>query len=186
VCLVGHLKAKMPWLWGKEAKQAYLLEHLHEVFAEVRRTYQLAEGDFPKLDEYRASLQLLDISTFNRTDRRVLTALQDMLLVDIPRITALEVNAMPDARKAKSKGHLQANGADTEDTEDGRSRQPQMFVFSDQDHGSSLFFWVAALCSLCVLVAALMAASILDDHRTAGDLIGQLRSAVWTRSTPGM
>jgi hypothetical protein len=55
----------------------------------VRKTFQLAEGDFPRLDEYKASLQLSNIARFPRIDRKTLNSLQEMLLQDIPRITSI-------------------------------------------------------------------------------------------------
>jgi hypothetical protein len=175
VCVVSHLKSKMPLLWGKEAKQAYLIEHLQEVFAEVRRTYQLAEGDFPRLDEYKASLQLLDMSTFSRIDRKTLTALQDMLLTDIPKITA-QVAGMQSGVGDKRGGDDDAE--DSAGVDAISSKQPQMFVYSETDHGSSLTFWIGVICSLLVLFSAIIAASIIDDHKALNELIVQFKLLV--------
>lgn len=88
VCVLGHLRSKMPYFFWKEAAQQKLIDDLHIVFETVRRKYDLAEGDFPKIDEFRAALRLADFSTFPHTKREVLVSLQDMLTVDIPRIIA--------------------------------------------------------------------------------------------------
>jgi hypothetical protein len=88
VCVLGHLRSKMPYFFFKESTQQKLIDELHIVFETVRRQYDLAEGDFPKIDEFRAALRLADFSTFPHTKREVLVSLQDMLTVDIPRIIA--------------------------------------------------------------------------------------------------
>lgn len=88
LCVLGHLRSRMPFLWGKEATQTRLIERLQEVFEHVRTTYQLSEGDFPKLDEFKAKLQISDFSTFPLIDRKTLMSLQALLVDDIPRIVA--------------------------------------------------------------------------------------------------
>ena len=61
----------------------------YQIFDEVRKTFQLAEGDFPRLDEYKASLQLSNIARFQRIYRKTLNSPQEMLLQDVPRITSI-------------------------------------------------------------------------------------------------
>ena len=57
----------------------------YQIFDEVRKTFQLAEGDFSRLGEYKkASLQLSNIARFQR-----ISLLQEMLLQDVPRITSI-------------------------------------------------------------------------------------------------
>jgi hypothetical protein len=72
VCVLGHLRSKMPYLFNKENIQNKLIDNLEVVFDTVRRKYDLAEGDFPKLDEFKAALRLADFSTFPHTSREVL------------------------------------------------------------------------------------------------------------------
>jgi hypothetical protein len=67
---------------------AFFFEKI-KIFDEVRKTFQLAEGDFPRLDEYKSSLQLSDIAAFPRIDRKTLNSLQEMLIQDIPRIISI-------------------------------------------------------------------------------------------------
>ena len=84
VCLIGHLKSKMPWFWGKEAAQRRLLDSLDEIYATVQHEYGLSPGDFPSLVEFKQELKLQDFSAFPHTDRKVLLQLKQMLDKDIP------------------------------------------------------------------------------------------------------
>jgi Domain of unknown function (DUF5600) len=52
-CLLDHLHNQMPWLYGHEAQQAYLLEHLEASFEAVKRIYGFADGDMPSVELYR-------------------------------------------------------------------------------------------------------------------------------------
>jgi hypothetical protein len=134
---------------------------MEEIFVEVRRRYQLAEGDFPKLQEYKAQLSLSDFSTFPAIDRKVLTTLQDLLLKDVPKITAL-VAGVGIAPKKKKK----------EDEHD--DRQPQMFQM--MEGGGNGGMWVAI--SLVVLLVAIAIASFLDNHQMLLRLLAAVQSAL--------
>eukprot|EP01034_Spumella_vulgaris_P023201 gene23201-29397_t len=163
VCVVSHLKSKMPVLWGKEAKQAYLIEHLQEVFADVRRTYQLAEGDFPRLDEYKAALQLLDMSTFARIDRKTLTALQDMLLSDIPKITAQVAGMQSAGREEKDQG----KSGEEEGDDAISSKQPQIQWAEKQ--ASSFTDWMNFVLNQSQNYSS---AAELDENLTESESLG--------------
>lgn len=161
VCIVGFLKAKMPYLWGKEKRQSELIKKLDEVFAELRRQYQLPEGDFPKVDEYRASLQLSDFSNFPAINRKTLESLQDLLVSDIPRITQLlATDVRPDQ-------HGEA------------SQLPQMFTYREPDAGGlreSTGLIIAV--SVLVVLIALIVASIVDNHVIANQVWSQVINAI--------
>jgi GTPase SAR1 family protein len=161
VCIMGHLRSKMPYLWGKEKAQLRLIEQLDSVFAEVRRTYQLAEGDFPRIDEYRSALALSDMTTFPAIDRHVLNTLQDMLLKDVPKITALIAGVGSAPAHGKNK-------KSSEDDEGDSDRLPQMFTFSDdaEGHKGSKMMVVALVVSVVVALLALFMASVMDDHKS--------------------
>ena len=45
--IIGHLKAQMPTLMGKEKKQQKLISNMPNVFRTVMKKYNLAPGDFP-------------------------------------------------------------------------------------------------------------------------------------------
>jgi EH domain-containing protein 1 len=170
VCVLGHLRSKMPLLWGKEATQAKLIEDLEAIFTVVRRTYQLAEGDFPKIDEYKAALQLSDFSSFPSIDRGVLTVLQDMLLKDVPKITALVAGV----GSKKKKGAAAAN-----EDEEEEERLPAMFTFSeDGSSAGNISMWVAMFAALVGVCIAVFSASMMDDHRTLMQLKQSMEAAM--------
>lgn len=89
VCVVGRLRSELPYLWGLESTQKRLIDRLPEIFKSVQLDYNLSEGDFPNIEEFRATLRITDFRSLPITDRRVLTQLKDMLTVDIPRIMKL-------------------------------------------------------------------------------------------------
>ena len=42
--LLGHIKSLMPTMWGKAAKQTWILENMKEIFRTVQREYHLPIG----------------------------------------------------------------------------------------------------------------------------------------------
>lgn len=86
VCLVGAIKARMPWFIGKEAAQKKILDSLGEIYAHVQHEYNLSPGDFPPMEDFRNSLKLQDFSTFPSMDRQVVQELKNMLDMSIPQI----------------------------------------------------------------------------------------------------
>lgn len=123
-CILGALREKLPWFYGKDRAQLTLISKLDELFLEVRRTYQLSEGDFPKVEEYKQVLSLCDFSTFPRINRRTLDALQTLLREDIPRITVM-VSSEPSLSGIKNKNK--------------NSQLPDMFNYSvASEHGKDI------------------------------------------------
>lgn len=144
VCILGHLKQQMPHFFGKEAKQAQLISALKETFEAVRIRFQLAEGDFPRVEEYKAALSLQDISKFPRIDRDVLDVLQEMLLTDVPKITALVAGFSED---------LSGDGDN-----DG-NRQPELFTLKIDPHTSPTGMYIGiamAVIAVLLLIVALL------------------------------
>lgn len=123
VCILGHLKSKMPMLWSKDAAQLKMINDLPRIFEEIRRSYQLSEGDFPNIDEYRADLMLSDFTKFPKTDRKILNMLQDVLTTEIPKIIQHVAGVDPSSRftMLEDKSVINVN------------RQPHIFSFSDND-----------------------------------------------------
>lgn len=162
VCVIGYLKSQLPWVpWGKEKKQAWLIENLAKVFEEVKLKYQLADGDFPKLEEYKASLQLSDFSMFPSTDRKVLHQLQDILIEDIPKLTAL-VAGVEDT----GPGNV-VHDVDSGDEND-TSRVPRMFSYDEKKYEKEyyqLLIWLGASFSLIAVVLSFLIASWSDEDR---------------------
>lgn len=88
ICVLGALRAKMPYFWGKEKAQLNLIKNLEETFGEVRQSYQLSIGDFPNTNEFQQSLMLCDFTKFPIADKKVLNQLQDIISVELPIITS--------------------------------------------------------------------------------------------------
>jgi EH domain-containing protein 1 len=182
VCLIGYLKSQLPYFWGKETQQSSLITHLDKVFEEVRLKYQLAEGDFPKLEEYRSSLQLSDFSMFPSTDRKILHQLQDILIDDIPKLTGL-VAGIEDTGPGRNSngGNGSKDDSNEESGDEGNSssskkdgprspsRQPKMFVYDEKkmnDHDHQRLFMMLAM-AFCVVTVVLVfvVASWSDEDR---------------------
>ena len=161
VCVLGHLRSKMPYFTGKERMQGYLIDHMEEVFDVVRRKYDLAEGDFPKIDEFKAALRLADFSTFPNTKREVLVSLQDMLTVDIPRIIAHVAGVVKEGPGSH------ADDAD-DDALDGSNKQPRLFTMPEINSTTLSIGVVAALCFslFLLLMLAIFIFSLREDTLT--------------------
>ena len=171
-CILGHLRSKMPYLWGKEKAQVKLIEQLDVIFAEVRRTYQLAEGDFPKLEDYKAALALSDISTFPAINRTTLNTLQDILLKDVPKISALVAGVGSQSSSAKR------NGKKTEEEQED-DRLPLMFQFSESSEGGqSRVYIIAVVVAVLVAFIAVFVASVMDDHRLLMQMSASLKDTI--------
>lgn len=161
ICILGHLRGKMPYLWGKNSVQLHLMEHLKEIFEDVRRTYSLAEGDFPSVDDFRASLALCDFSKFPLADRRTLNVLQDLLTLEIPRIVSQAVGGIQSEVEVDLKSMTK--------------RQPSLFSFNtveDYDKRRSNFL-LSTLAAIIVVVAVGLAFlfSDPDNLRRFNELI---------------
>ena len=141
VCVLGHLRSKMPYLFGKERIQRKLIDDMQSVFDTVRRQYDLAEGDFPKIDEFRAALRLADFSTFPHTKREVLVSLQDMLTVDIPKIIAHVAGVVKE-------GPGTSEDSDDENEALRASKQPRLFTMPEID---SKTFHVGVIAAVCII-----------------------------------
>lgn len=163
VCILGYLKSHMPYLWGKEQKQSYLIQHLDQIYKEVQKKYSISEGDLPKIEEYRASLQMSDMATFPLIDRKVLNTLQNILIDDIPKLTAL-VSGVSDPNNIA-------------DPENSSSNIPQMFHYREIDHDNSkLSNGLIVLFSFLVLILAIIVASAQDNHALAKSLLDKIFS----------
>ena len=167
VCILGHLRSQMPYLWGQEARQNYLIEHLDEVFATVREKYRLAEGDFPNVDDFRAKLRSAsDFSKFPPTSKEVLEQLQNLLTVDIPRVVnhvSAVINDGPTARRGRTDGE----GADGS-SEQKRSEAPALFKIQEKENASVIWILLAIAGAFLAIIAGLLITSSLEDppHKT--------------------
>jgi len=151
VCILGHLRSKMPYLWGKEKQQLYLIENLQQIFNEVKRLYRLADGDFPKIEEYKVALDLNDFYKFPLVDRKDLILLNDVLNKEIPRITALVAGISKKNKKGKSS---------SSSTTTNRQNQTMLFTLNEKKIILSSFH--VLILSLLVIMIGVIVAVILN------------------------
>jgi len=84
--IIGHLKKEMPAMFGKDKKQAALLQNIEDVFLKVHRANHLPVGDFPDVAKFRASLSAHDISKFPKFNKELVEAMDLVLSRDIPKL----------------------------------------------------------------------------------------------------
>ncbi|GMF09413.1 unnamed protein product [Phytophthora lilii] len=87
-CLLGHLRDKMPSVFGMEKKQRELVENMAENFREVQRKYHLPPGDFPPIDAFVRQCADRKFTKFPSLKSRELQDIDDMLTKDIPALMA--------------------------------------------------------------------------------------------------
>ena len=111
--IIGHLKAKMPSLFGKEKKQKKLLDNIREEFFEVYRRWKIPQGDFPNPDEFAARAGPLDFSKFPKADEKLNAQIDALLKSSVPRLLDLlqkEEAATREAAAAAASGPLSTAG----------------------------------------------------------------------------
>ena len=70
--IIHYLRKQMPYVMGKQEKQARLLDRLDKEFLACARRYNLPHGDFPNVDQYRKMLrEIKDISEFKKLDKNL-------------------------------------------------------------------------------------------------------------------
>jgi len=85
--IVGHLKAKLPWM-GKEAAQKKMCKNMDEVFRAVQREHQLPFGDFPDMEKFKERIQEMDWAKFPKLDLKAIEAMDSVLSQDVPALMA--------------------------------------------------------------------------------------------------
>jgi hypothetical protein len=86
--IIGHLKAQMPTLMGKEKKQKKLINDLPNVFRTVMKKYNLAAGDFPEIQSFAAKLSEAKFTEFHTLSPKQIEELDQVLNVQIPELMA--------------------------------------------------------------------------------------------------
>ena len=84
--IIGHLKKEMPSLFGKERKQAELIDHLDQEFLKLHRLYQLPIGDFPDLEKFKANLKMHNIAEFEKLNKKLIQSMDEVLAIDLPKL----------------------------------------------------------------------------------------------------
>jgi len=87
LCILGHLREKMPRFFGQARARLRILDSLEEIFATVKNQYNLSEGDLPDLQEFRQRLDAFqDFRVFPYLDKKDLDCLDDVLTVALPQV----------------------------------------------------------------------------------------------------
>jgi hypothetical protein len=84
--IIGHLKAQMPNLMGKEKKQQKLIADLPNVFRTILKKYNLAPGDFPDITGFSEKLREVKFHEFASLNQKHIDALDEVLNKDIPAL----------------------------------------------------------------------------------------------------
>ena len=158
ICLLGYLKSQMPLLWGSDKAQNRLISDLENVFQIVKRDYQLADGDMPNIDEFRAKLRISNFNDFPFTDKNKLQELQDMLTNEIPLIFSHIAGLTNDGPTGSAH--------DDDDITLKRS-QPTVFKYRGDARNKKDSFKFLLVISFFVLLLAIVIASHLEKHKTA-------------------
>jgi len=86
ILIIGHIRAHMPALFGKDKKQRKMLDQLPEIFHQVQREHHLPPGDFPDVARFREILSAFDFSSFPKLTDRMVKQIDDVLSVDVPNL----------------------------------------------------------------------------------------------------
>jgi len=84
--IIGHLKAQMPSLMGKEKKQNKLIQDLPNVFRTILKKYNLSPGDFPDISLFQSKLKEVKFSEFSALKQKELENLDYVLNAEIPKL----------------------------------------------------------------------------------------------------
>ena len=155
-CLLGYLKSKMPYLYGKQYAQDQLIEKLPEIFQKVKQLYNLSEGDFPDIKEYANVLKLLDFTTFPSTKRETLLTLRNIMNDDIPLIMS-QIHQSSDSKDSKDVMKLK---------EEEKRRDVITFPVSHNDSNMMLYL----VSFNFVLIIAMIAVALFYVYASPDDI----------------
>ena len=87
LCILGHLRQKIPRFFGYNRVRRGLLSDLEQVFETVRNQYNLSEGDMPDVHDFRERLATFeDFRVFPLLDSRDLDCVEDILTTALPKV----------------------------------------------------------------------------------------------------
>ena len=86
--IIGHLQEEMPMMFGKEDKQAELIDNLADEFNKVRLTFNIPAGDFPNLQKMQEKLRGYNgsFNDFPKSSKSKILKVEQALEVDIPEL----------------------------------------------------------------------------------------------------
>ncbi|KAJ1964260.1 hypothetical protein H4R35_007162 [Dimargaris xerosporica] len=87
--IIGHLRQRMPSMFGKKKKQAALLDNLDDEFKKIQVKHNLAANDFPNPQRFREKLQLYKLDNFNKINTRLIESVDEALAKDFLELMQL-------------------------------------------------------------------------------------------------
>lgn len=84
--IISTLKDEMPALFGKQKKQAKLIDRLPEIFKKVGLQYGISPGDFPPVEKFRERLKAMKFVDFKNYEKKYFKMVDEVLAVDLPRL----------------------------------------------------------------------------------------------------
>lgn len=184
--IIAHLREQMPYMMGIAKKQKELIAGLGEVFKTVLKKYNLAPGDFPDIEDFRAKLKELDFTKFSALKPKVIDEIDTVMGIDFPRL----MDALP---KVDNSEHVavttdaplvyksSGNGggdvgvgsdpfADDDDEDDSWLIEPYMEQCKPQFDGCAVDGKVSGADAKSVLVASGLHKSILKQVWALSDI----------------
>lgn len=87
--ILNQLRNEMPSLFGKQSKKESLIENLDQVFNGLHKNKQIPVGDFPSCKIMRERLTEYDFTKFPKLNPQLIDMVDEMLAVDISRLTKM-------------------------------------------------------------------------------------------------
>jgi hypothetical protein len=84
--IIGHLKAQMPAVMGKDKKQQKLITDMPNVFRTIMKKHNLAPGDFPDINKFSEKLKDTKFSEFQSLKLDQIQLLEDCLSSHLPKL----------------------------------------------------------------------------------------------------
>ncbi|GAX73326.1 hypothetical protein CEUSTIGMA_g780.t1 [Chlamydomonas eustigma] len=84
--VIGHMRNKMPSMFGASKAQAKLMETLPDIFLQVQREHHLPIGDFPDPARFKEILQAFDLLSFPKVTSAMIKQIDDVIGNDIPNL----------------------------------------------------------------------------------------------------
>ncbi|KAF5840775.1 hypothetical protein DUNSADRAFT_15633 [Dunaliella salina] len=92
ILIMGHLRSKMPAMFGKEKAQKKIMANLTDHFLQIMKEHHLPPGDFPDPGMFQEILSPWDLSEFPKMEKNMLKQLDNVLMVDVPNLMKLFEN----------------------------------------------------------------------------------------------
>eukprot|EP00545_Synedropsis_sp_CCMP1620_P011279 CAMPEP_0119013954 /NCGR_PEP_ID=MMETSP1176-20130426/9276_1 /TAXON_ID=265551 /ORGANISM="Synedropsis recta cf, Strain CCMP1620" /LENGTH=669 /DNA_ID=CAMNT_0006967085 /DNA_START=73 /DNA_END=2082 /DNA_ORIENTATION=- len=178
VCLLGYLGRQTPRFssfGGQAQSRKELLANLDKVFAKVCKTYKLAEGDLPNVNEFREALEAFpDWSVFPAPDPTMLRQLDHLIREEIPSI----IRHSPAKKAAASRRSVGGGGIRLNSAKNGATKRSTMEEEEDEipviqkknslSMEATLGLMIAGAVSVLLLVLFVVIPMIITKEPIAG------------------